>query len=63
MKEQPAPNPLLNNAGQFVELVYCCEQVIQMCDELQALPTQPPADPYHLHPEKTVRGTTAMEVP
>ena len=63
MGEQPAPNPLLNNAGQFVELVYCCEQVIQMCDELRALPTQPSADPYHLHPEKTVRGTAAMEVP
>ncbi len=62
MGEQPAPNPLLNNAGQFVELVYCCEQVIQMCDELRALPTfQPSADPYHLHPEKTVRGTAAME--
>ena len=63
MGEQPAPNPLLNNAGQFVELIYCCEQVIQMCDELQALPIQPSADPYHLHPEKTVRGTAAMEVP
>ena len=63
MGEQPAPNPLLNNAGQFVELIYCCEQVIQMCDELRALPTQPSADPYHLHPEKTVRGTAAMEVP
>ena len=63
MGEQPAPNPLLNNAGQFVELVYCCEQVIQMCDELRALSTQPSADPYHLHPEKTVRGTAAMEVP
>ena len=63
MGEQPAPNPLLNNAGQFVELFYCCEQVIRLCDELEALPSQAAADPYHLQPGKTVRGTAALEVP
>jgi sulfhydrogenase subunit alpha len=63
MGECPAPNPLLNNAGQFVELFLCCEETIRLCDELRALPPQPTADPYHLNPAQKSRGTSALEVP
>lgn len=57
------PNPLLNNAAQFVELVYCCEEVIRLCNELMRLPAEPQPPLKPSPPKETVFGVAAMEVP
>ncbi len=60
--EQVPPNPLLNNAGQFIELVHCCEQTIELCQELGQL-SAPPEAPTISLPKENRTGTAAMEVP
>lgn len=63
LPEQLPPNPLLNNAAQFVELVYCCEEVIRLCNELTRLPAEPKPAIHPPSPRETTTGTAAMEVP
>ena len=57
------PNPLLNNAAQFVELVFSCEKIIRLCDRLLKLPPEPGASLRPSPPAKTSTGAAALEVP
>jgi coenzyme F420-reducing hydrogenase alpha subunit len=55
------PNILLNNWAQLVEIVYCLELGVALCDELMGMPeTAREAADYEV---RAGRGTAAVEAP